>query len=233
MQRIRAITLDLDDTLWEIGPVIRRAESEVWQWFDASCPRIADHYTPESAFALRQSLVSEHPAHAHDYSFLRRKALATMMQTAGYEHSDAVAAYDVFEQWRNTVDLFDDVLPALERLKSRYTVLAVTNGNASLERIGIGEYFDGFVNAAGAGAAKPDAPIFEAAVAKAGVPADEVLHVGDHPEFDVAGAAAAGLRTAWMNRLAVTWPEELPRPDAEVPDLLHLDALLDAAAGRA
>lgn len=229
MENIRAITLDLDDTLWEIGPVIRRAESELWRWFERHYPNVVDTYTPESALELRQAVVEQHRHKAHDFSFLRRKALAAMATGAGYEAAIAESAFEVFQRWRNTVELFADVRPALQRLQSRYRVIAVTNGNASLDQIGIGDYFHGFVNAAGAGAAKPAAQIFNQAVAAAGVSASEVLHVGDHPDLDVAGAAAAGLRTAWMNRLGAEWPDGLERPDAEVTDMLELDAVLEGS----
>ncbi len=226
MQNIRAITLDLDDTLWDIGPVIRRAEAELWRWFETHYPRVADTYTQESALALRQAVAKQHPHKAHDFSFLRRKVLVAMATGAGYDASIADTAFEVFQRWRNSVELFADVQPALQKLQSRYRIIAVTNGNACLGQIGIDGYFDGFVNAAGAGAAKPSARIFDRAVAAAGVTAAEVLHVGDHPDLDVVGAAAAGLRTAWMNRLGAAWPAGLSRPDAEISDMLELDAVL-------
>lgn len=226
MNRIRAITLDLDDTLWAIGPVIRRAEAETWRWIETHYPRIVERYTPESSLELRRGLVERHPDKAHDFGFLRRSAFGEMAAASGYDADFPDVAYAEFQRWRNDVTLFDDVIPGLERLKEGYIVLAVTNGNASLEHIGIGRYFDGCVSAARAGAAKPSAAIFHAAVTEAGVESDEVLHVGDHPELDVAGAADAGLRTAWMNRAGFDWPDHLERPDAEVADMLALCKLL-------
>ena len=49
--------------------------------------------------------------------------------------------------------------------------IAVTNGNANLEKIGIDDLFDGHINAAMAGAAKPHRPIFDAAVKAGGASA--------------------------------------------------------------
>jgi putative hydrolase of the HAD superfamily len=80
---------------------------------------------------------------------------------------------------------------------------------------------------------KPRAEIFEALVGALGVPADALLHVGDNLEADVAGAAALGLRTAWLTRrvpdpAAARARYSGPPPDFELADLADLPALLDA-----
>ena len=81
-----------------------------------------------------------------------------------------------------------------------------------------------------AGAAKPARQIFDHAVAAGGAPAEQTLHVGDHPEYDVNGARDAGLRTAWVNRDGSDWPDALPEPDAVVSHVGELRALLAAVA---
>ena len=112
--------------------------------------------------------------------------------------------------------MFPEARPALLELRQRFTVIAVTNGNANLEKIGIDDLFDGHINAAMAGAAKPHRPIFDAAVRAGGASAAQTVHVGDHPVYDVHGARAAGLRTVWVNRNGETWPREYAAPDIEV-----------------
>jgi putative hydrolase of the HAD superfamily len=229
MDRIRAISLDLDDTLWAVGPVIRRAEAELWAWLGEHYPRIHERFTPEIAFELRQQVAAEYPQKAHDFRFLRKRVLADMARRSGYAEDIAHAAFEIFDRARNRVELFPDVEPALVALATRYSVVAVTNGNACLTRIGIDHYFSGIVSAAETGYAKPARQIFEVAVARAGVDPDEVLHVGDHPEYDVAGAADAGLRTAWINRDGADWPDHLDRPDVTVTSMTDLNELLGAA----
>ncbi len=229
VRRIRAISLDLDDTLWEVGPVIRQAESELWHWLGAHYPRVTARFSPKIAFELRQRVAEEHTDMAHDFRFLRKRVLAHMADQAGYGGQMVDAAYEVFDAARNRVELFPDVEPALGSLRERFTVIALTNGNASLQRIGIDHFFHAAVSAADAGVAKPHAGIFAAAVDHAGVAPDEVLHVGDHPEIDVVGAAEAGLRTAWINRTEADWPSHLPEPDAVVTNMMELHQLLDAA----
>ena len=229
MQHIRAITLDLDDTLWAIGPVIRNAEARLWAWLSEHYPRIPVRFAAEDLLALRQAIVEQHPSQSHDLRFLRKKVLAHVATEAGYDDKLVQPAFDVFDEARNEVDLFPDVPGQLEWLYERYTVVAVTNGNASLDRIGIRHLFHGVVTAVDAGSAKPARPIFDAAIRASGVAAEEILHVGDHPETDVDGARRAGLRTAWVNRNGHAWPEALQAPDAIVATLTELRELLDAA----
>lgn len=226
LHRIRAITLDLDDTLWEVGPVIRRAESELWDWLGEHYPAIGERYSLEAATELRNRIVKDHWHQSHDFRFLRKKTLACMAVESGYRDDLVEDAFAVFDAARNRVELFPDVEPALSALSARYTVIAVTNGNANLETIGIRHWFDDVVTAADAGVAKPDRAIFAEAVKRAGVDFAETLHVGDHPEIDVAGASAAGLKTAWMNRTDAAWPEHLPPPTATVTTVTEIHELL-------
>ncbi|MEM8817793.1 MAG: HAD family hydrolase, partial [Pseudomonadota bacterium] len=194
MQDIRVITLDLDDTLWDILPVIRRAETALNDWLAEHYPRIPRRWPRERAAELRQEVLQRHADKAHDLTFLRKQVIAAMARDAGYAASLSEAAFAVFDEHRNRLELFPDARPALEKLKSRYRLIAVTNGNADLRKIGIDELFDGFVSARLAGASKPDARIFDAAVAAGGALPSETLHVGDHPDQDVGGAQRAGLR---------------------------------------
>ena len=69
-----------------------------------------------------------------------------------------------------------------------------------------------------------------AAVSVGGAAAHETLHVGDHPEFDVEGARAAGLRAVWLNRDGHEWPGGLTPPERTISNLRELDELLEATA---
>jgi len=225
---IRTITLDLDDTLWEIHPVIRRAETALRDWLDTKYPRITERFAPEDMLDLRRQVVEEQPSMSHDLTHLRRTVLLRASKAAGYEQFLVDEAFAVFDAVRNDVTLFPEARPTLLALRERYVLVAVTNGNANLERIGIHDLFDGVVSAAMAGAAKPARPIFDAAVAAGGASATETLHVGDHPLYDVHGARQAGLRTVWVNRNGDDFPDDYDAPDAEVRHVGELLALLES-----
>ena len=229
MHRIRAITLDLDDTLWPIGPVITRAEGKLWSWLGEHFPKITEQYSPEEAYALRVEAMEKYWEKSHDFRFLRKTVLEHMARTVGYSDDLVDDAFDVFDQARNDVELFSDVLPTLETLKVHFSLIAVTNGNANLQTIGIRHLFHDVVTAADVGAAKPQLPIFIEAVNRAGVNAEETLHVGDHPEIDIVGAQNAGLRTAWMNPNGDGWPDHIVPPDAIVSTMAELLTILEPA----
>ncbi|RPI43474.1 MAG: HAD family hydrolase [Betaproteobacteria bacterium] len=219
--RIRAITLDLDDTLWPVDPVIERAEKRLHAWCEEHAPGVAEALPPAQFALYRRALATELPAIAHDYTALRLEALRRALAQYGGDPRLAPSALDVFLAARNEIELFPDALEALRRLTGRYRVVALSNGNADVARIGIGEYFAAVVNARSVGCSKPDARIFHAACACLDLRPEEVLHVGDDPDLDVRGAAAAGKRSAWINRDGRRWAGE-PVDMVEFRDLLAL-----------
>ncbi|MED5421574.1 MAG: HAD family hydrolase [Pseudomonadota bacterium] len=227
VHRIRAITLDLDDTLWEIGPVICRAEEILWSWLDEHYPRIHEKYSASDLTRMRRDVVDAHRERNFDFRFLRKKVLEMVAIGAGYSESLVEPAFGVFDDARNEVEIYPDVLVELERLSSRFTVVALTNGNSNLETIGIRHLFHSVVTATDVGVAKPNKRIFDVAVGKIGVAPGEILHVGDDPETDIDGARQAGFRTAWINRNGDQWPADVIAPDAIVNDMTDLRKLLE------
>jgi len=229
VNNICTITLDLDDTLWEIHPVIKRAEKRLYGWLDEHYPRITEMYQPADMFEVRKQVIAEFADRSHDLTFLRRTVLGRVGVAAGYGIDFIDEAFKVFDQVRNDVEIFPEVIPALEALGKHFRVIAVTNGNASLESIGIRHLFDDVVTAAMAGAAKPAPQVFEMAVHVGGASKEQTLHVGDHPFYDVDGARSAGLRTAWVNRNSDIWPEEFDEPEIEVAHIGELPDVLGAS----
>jgi len=230
LQNILAVTLDLDDTLWEISPVIERAEAELWQWLACHYPRIVQRWTPEKLLEMRMALCEKFPHKAHDFRFLRKLVLARAASDSGYSEGLAEEAFAVFDTARNKVELFPEVRAELEWLTQNFVVIAITNGNADLHTIGIAGLFDAIITAVDVGAAKPARPIFDAAIDRAGVRAESVLHVGDHAKADVQGAREAGMRTVWVNRTGARWPANMEAPDAIVADISGVRMLLETAA---
>ena len=220
----RAITLDLDDTLWEIAPVIQRAERMLHEWLRMHAPRCAARYSIEQMRGLRDAVAAANPQLAHDFTAQRKLSLAQALAEVDENPSLAEAAFEAFHAERNTVELYPDVPGALPRLAARAPLAAVTNGNADLVRIGLHGSFVFALGAREHGAAKPDSGIFHAACERFGLQPHEVLHVGDDPELDVLGAHRAGLRTCWINRRGAQWSHAEAAPDLSLP---HLDALAD------
>jgi len=114
-------------------------------------PRAVRRHTVDSMRTLRASVAGRFPQKGHDLTFLRRQALAEMFAAAGYGEGPAADdAFEIFLSERNRVEFYADVLPALTRLRAKYRLFALSNGNADLERCGIAELFDGHITASAA-----------------------------------------------------------------------------------
>lgn len=227
MRRVRAVCLDLDDTLWPVGPAIARAEEAMLAWLAEHCPRVLERHDAASLRELRAAVAAQHPDRLHDLSFLRRTALERAVCEAGYSAAAAEGAFAAFYAARNRVELFGDVLPALDRLASRYRLFALSNGNADLAAIGIAARFEVAVSARDAGAAKPDRRIFELLLGRAALAPEDIVYVGDDPHADVEGARRAGMHAVWMDRTGRPWPAALEPPLHSVRDLHELAVLLE------
>jgi putative hydrolase of the HAD superfamily len=227
---VRAICFDLDNTLWEIEPVLARAERILADWLERRYPPIPAAFSPADVQRVREALVAERPDQAHDFTFLRRETLARVAAAAGYNRDSAAGiAQEAFTLWhaaRNQLTPYTEVVPALGRLRGRYRLATLSNGNADLHRIGIAHHFEVTLHAAALGCAKPDARSYESLVKALTLQPAEILFVGDEPHADVVGPRAAGMQTVWVNRGGVVWPDALPAADASICDLRELEVLL-------
>jgi putative hydrolase of the HAD superfamily len=225
-----AVAFDLDNTLWDVGPVLVRAERCLRDWLREHCPRITERVSIEDMRAARERLARSEPHNAHDFTYLRIAGLAAHARECGYADEVAERAFRVFFAARNELQPYADVQPALERLRSRYKLASLSNGNADLTLIGLAPLFSVSLNARQIGVAKPHPRCFEQLARDLGVEARNILYVGDDPFLDVDAARAAGLRTSWMNRSHASWPPNLEPADIDVADCTELAELLAVAA---
>jgi putative hydrolase of the HAD superfamily len=229
MPKIRAITLDLDDTLWPSAPTIARAEQRAHAWLAANAPAVAATWSIEQLRELRLSIYNGHPELRHDFLRIRRMSMHTAFVQSGSSGTAAreliERSLDVFMAARNEVELYPEVRDCLARLARRFPLASLTNGNADVARIGLGHYFKATISAHAHGASKPDPALFQFACRKLACDPDEVVHVGDDIELDVRGARAAGLHVIWMNRANAAWAgDDVP---VVVGDLLGVERWLE------
>ncbi len=230
---ILALTLDLDDTLWPVLPALERADQAVDAWLRQHHPEVARAWPIAAMRALRLQVAAERLDLAHDFTRQRQLTLQQAFAACGVDDAPVEALWEIYFAARNRVELYPDSLPALERITTRWPLASLTNGNADLQRIGIHVHFAHHVCARDSGVAKPDPRIFLAAAERLGVPPGQILHVGDDPAIDMAGARDAGLRTAWINRAGLPWPAELGvAPELDLRDMTELANWLDAHGAR-
>ncbi len=232
---VHAITLDLDDTLWPFAPIGARIERVLEDWMREHCPDTATMFPAAEMRRLRERVWRENPQLVHDLSAMRRLTLEIALRDSGADLALLDAAYEAFYAERNRVEFYPDALEALQRIGRRVPVVSLSNGNADLARVGIDAHFAFALHAREHGAAKPEASIFLAACTRLELEPALVLHVGDHVETDVVGAARAGLRSCWIRRPDnpgghARWPHADPVPDLEFDSLAGLADWLDAQA---
>jgi putative hydrolase of the HAD superfamily len=190
----KAVFLDVLGTLVELEP----------PWItlrEAVGPEVPEDRMVR-AVKMEMAYYKEHAHEGRDaesLAALRGRCAAILSEELGVE----VTVDELVEGIR--FQAYPDAAPALATLRERgLRLVAVSNWDCSLpvvlERCGLGEALDDVVTSASAGSLKPDPAIFRVALAEARCEADEVVHVGDTPEEDGDGAAAAGIRCLIIDR---------------------------------
>lgn len=201
---IQLITFDLDNTLWAVDAVIMAADREMRDWLQEQSPGFNDAFSGERMLAMRTKLIAAQPQLQHDISAMRVALLTQALQQFGYEQPQARAiaqgAFDVFMVGRHKVQYYPGIPELLARLAQRFTLAALSNGNADIQRLSVQTHFSFSYSAASVGASKPHPAMFEAALAHANVDPHQAIHIGDHPVDDIQGASAVGMHTVWLDQ---------------------------------
>lgn len=199
---IQAMTFDLDDTLYDNRPVIHHVEEQVALWLY--------HHHPVTATkplvwwkALKVKLAKDDPWLPNDVSLWRFEQIRHGLLNLGYaEHEAQQAATDAMQEvhrLRNLVDVPEATHRVLAELAENMPLVAITNGNVDPQKIGLANYFQLILKAGPNGHAKPHPDMFVTAQQFLQVPAESILHVGDHPIKDVMGAKMNGFQACWFN----------------------------------
>ena len=200
---IRLITLDLDNTLWDIEKTMVRAEKELRLHLKSVSVNAFEIYCSETTSEIRERLLREQPELRSNLTEFRKLLLGEVFFRAGNSVQDskmlANSAFNKFFEFRNKVVFFEGAIDVLKALSERYKVYALTNGNADVKMIGIDKFLSGAVSSADVGVSKPNPKIFEATLKKAGEEASSCIHIGDDYEDDIVGASNAGIASIWLN----------------------------------
>lgn len=200
---LKLITLDLDNTLWDVTPTIVAAEKTLVLWLQENIPTVLPYYQKDNLLALRKQFSQENPEQKFFPTLMRKYILRHCFLQAGINETDieqtVERAFSIFIHARNDVTLFPESLEILAYLSSRYEVIALSNGNADLTMIGIDHFFTAHYSAESIGKAKPDPAMFIKALDTSHSIAAETLHVGDHAIEDIEVANSLGFHTIWFN----------------------------------
>ncbi|RUO79886.1 phosphoesterase [Idiomarina tyrosinivorans] len=198
---VKAISFDLDDTLYDNVPVMLNAEQQVQAFIQQRYPSLRD-WRIEDWRALRLEVMQRYPELATNMTELRLKTLAIGLEKSGEQQIETHAQriMEEFLRHRNAVTISAETHQLLTRLKQRYPLFALSNGNVNVDEIGLADYFSAVIQPSVSIRGKPHEDMFKLAQSYLpDIPASAWLHVGDHPVSDVVGAQRAGWQTAWFN----------------------------------
>lgn len=222
---IRLLTFDLDDTLWDLAPVLIRAEETTYRWLQHHVPALCERFSLAELRSQRLQIARDDPRSAHRISELRLRGLRAALAQVGVEPERAEwltrEAFAIFLAARHDVELFEAAEQVLEQLSESFVLAAITNGNFDVGRTGLNRYFDFAVSAEHLPRAKPHPEPFLAALERSGYGAQQCIHIGDDIDNDVRGAQAIGMHTIWVNTNRQPWPGG-PPPTKEIRHLQEL-----------
>ncbi|WP_130833168.1 5-amino-6-(5-phospho-D-ribitylamino)uracil phosphatase YigB [[Erwinia] mediterraneensis] len=202
LRPIKAITFDLDDTLYDNRPVIRRTTAESHAALQAYHPALSA-FSEADYQALRNELLLREPDIYHDVTEWRRRSVEQAMLNVGLSAEEARSGADkvmaVFAHWRSRVEMPEETHLTLAALSARVPLVAISNGNADPALLGIERYFQFALRAGPHGRAKPWQDMYHLTATRLGIAPENILHVGDDLTADVTGALRCGLQACWIN----------------------------------
>lgn len=226
---VRAISFDLDDTLYDNRPVIEHAE----QWMVA---HMRDRYLETAMYdrswwhRLKLDLHRQQPALVDDVSLCRRVLLQRGLMEGGMNEAmarqEAESVFAQFLEVRSQIAVPDTTRRILSALAQKYPLVVITNGNVLLERLGLEGQFQHVLKAGGGFRMKPAPDLFTDMARRLQLPPQHILHVGDDVTTDVAGAVHNGYRSAWLNDVGQDWRTLRILPDVMLTRLEQLLTLL-------
>jgi 2-haloacid dehalogenase len=160
------------------------------------------------------------------YREIGHRSVSQVMDRAGitYSREDVEWLVAQIEQLRP----FPDVVEALYRLKDRYDLAILSNGDRDMLSNAapyVGFDFDATVSVEEAGYFKPHFATYGKAAELLGEAPARIMHVANH-SFDCIGAKAAGMRTAYIDRRKRSFGDTPHQPDIIVADFTELAGVL-------
>ena len=234
--RPRALLVDFDHTLMD-NRVIPASVAEACAEIALTIPGLSS----EALLAANAKAFSEYwptmePLCASgdaDVLDVSLEAWRRTLHACGCDPALGQTAFEIHQRIGNdNARLFDDVPPFLDLIKTAQLRTAlVTNSSvrsqtAKIELMGLTSVFDAVVISGEHRVVKPDPRIFHIALDQLGCSPSEAWHIGDSLATDVAGAAAAGVVSVWLNRDGIERSPSDPTPDIEIRSLRELSNLL-------
>jgi len=232
---LKAMSFDLDDTLYANAPVMVSAEAKMVKYFTKNfCECLTKK---NSGLILDQKFwstfklqaIAKQPSLTHDVVALRLESYFLGACALGFAPKQAQAkaqkALAYFSIVRSQFTVPQASHQLLAKLAHYYPLVAISNGNVDARAIGIDHYFKHVFHAIDGVKQKPNAEMFQMACSKLAIKPQQLLHIGDCGRADIQGAIAAGCQTAWLPLYNIGKPLTV-LPHIELSNITELANLL-------
>ena len=225
LRPFKAISFDLDDTLYDNHPVIEQAERAILAYLNKTFPELAE-LTQRQWLLYKALELKSSPDLMHDVSAARVQTLIRIMTIYGIPQFKAIEyAKQVFSEFirlRSDFTVPRASIQLLEKIAQHYPVVAITNGNVNEVQIQLHDKFEFVLKAGNDFKSKPQGDLFIEAARRLNIEVSDILHVGDHLITDVYGAQNNGAQAVWFNpnRQSLTGASLLPSVE-----ISHLESM--------
>jgi FMN hydrolase / 5-amino-6-(5-phospho-D-ribitylamino)uracil phosphatase len=229
---IQVLTFDADGTIWDFQTTTKAAFAASLAELQAQFPEPAAHLSVDDLLTHRQEAEAAFRGQSMTIEELRFAGFMRTLDAIGVRDEPLAnkLAREYLERRFANARIFDDVIPTLEFLKAHFRLGLLTNGNSYPDNLGLHDQFEFTLVAHDYDLWKADLAFYEKAVEEAGVPANQVLHIGDSLENDVRPARRAGMQVVWLNRKGEDAPA-LQQSVATLYSLQELPAFLGMTSG--
>lgn len=226
----KALTFDLDDTLYDNHPAIKLAEQCLKEKMKQNFPKAAQ-VSNDELMHIKHTFIAQDPRLAWDMGKLRMKTLSHILSLDTQDNIDEAAheLFNLFYEQRSKVSIHSSVISCLEKLSQTVPLVGITNGNVNAKQAGFDHVFKHILHASIDNPAKPHNSMFLQAAELLALPAHSILHIGDSLTNDVFGAYRAGFSSGWyaINRtMNLNNEKAIVLPNVQLTALDELFSLL-------
>ncbi len=223
----KALTFDLFGTILDLGGSLTPCIDESLKARDANVS--ADNFWAQWRYRQRIEQYQDTIVMLGHSGYLEtvRRAVHYVLRANSIDATPATV--EEFMRGWQFLSPFPEVLSALAKLKYRYQLVVLSNGDPSfldyLVRERVAWEFDGVISVTSVGAFKPHPAVYRGAAGRLGLEVNECIMVSAN-SFDIMGARASGYKGAFVNRYKLPYEDTPYQPDVTVKDFTELAAAL-------
>ncbi len=240
----KAISFDLDDTLYSNGPVMANIEQKMISHFAQLMPQYKQTFNSAFWFYFKRQAIKQQSELAHDVVFSRLESYRLGFKSLNFTEKEASrqaqSSLEYFIQLRSEFTVPKSSHQLLAKLSEKVPLVAISNGNVNTEMIDIAKYFTHIYHAGYQQVInnspvqdsllrqKPEIDMFVEVCDKLAILPEELLHVGDCGNADIYGALNAGCQAAYLPHYGVGKPLKVI-PHLALNEIVELESLLRKA----